>query len=106
NAEPATSTTAQTDAATSPADAGDGLPWLWIGLGLVAAALLVAWLVSRRKGEARERKPGYGFASAPGKPPAKPQAAVPAAAAAAAVPVPPRAREQEPEQEPEVAAAR
>ncbi|TYT25135.1 ferrous iron transporter B [Luteimonas viscosa] len=78
NAEPATGTSAQTGAGT-PADTGAGLPWLWIGLGLVAAALLAAWLVSRRKGEARERKPSYGFASAASKAPVKSETAVPVA---------------------------
>ncbi|WP_202844619.1 type IV pilus assembly protein FimV [Luteimonas saliphila] len=95
NAEPAATTT-QAESGTPPAQAGAGLPWLWIGMGLVAAALLVAWLVSRRKGQARERKPSYGFASAASKPPVKSETAVPVA-----VPAP----EPEPEPEPMVAAA-
>src|SRR5690606_7195483 len=44
-----------------------GLPWLWIGLGLLVAGLLAWWLRSRRKPVEAARKPAYGFASAPGQ---------------------------------------
>src|SRR5690606_41790087 len=42
-----------------------GLPWLWIGLGLLVAGLLAWWLRSRRKPVEPAREPAYGFASAP-----------------------------------------
>jgi len=73
NAQPAP-TLAQTQAETvqpAPApESGANLPWLWIGLGLLAAALLAWWLASRRKDAPRDRKPGYGFASSSSVPPA------------------------------------
>ena len=62
-----------------------GLPWLWIGLGLLVAGLLAWWLRSRRKPVEAARKPAYGFASAPGQ-------RVPGAAVSA-----PRAPDPEPQ---------
>jgi len=59
---------ADSNAATA-GDAGGGLPWLWIGLALVAAALVAAWLASRRARQAPARRPGQGFASAAGRAP-------------------------------------
>src|SRR5690606_15521545 len=58
-------------------------PWLWTGLVLVAAALLVAWLASRRSRAAPARRPGQGFAGANTRP-AAPSTATPAGAADAA----------------------
>lgn len=95
NQQPA-STLAQAEPAAQAQDAAT-LPWLWIGLGLLATALLAWWLSARRKGERGGRKPSYGFASAGAAPvaaskpstPAAAKAPAPAAAAApAAVPVP------------------
>ncbi|HRP73826.1 MAG TPA: FimV/HubP family polar landmark protein [Luteimonas sp.] len=90
NAQPA-STVAQADAPASP-PAESSLPWLWIGLGLLAAALLAWWLASRRKeGEEPARKVSYGFASSTvPSPKPKAEAAAPTEAA-------------EPEPQPEVA---
>lgn len=79
NARP---TTSVGDAAPGP-EASAGLPWLWIGLGLVAAALLVAWLVSRRR-PVPARKGGPSFASAPGNSPPRRAVIVPAAPASPA----------------------
>ncbi|MDH5834063.1 type IV pilus assembly protein FimV [Luteimonas kalidii] len=62
NARPAASV-AESGAAAPVTEAGGAVPWLWIGLGLVAAALLVAWLVSRRRATS-ERKSGPSFATA------------------------------------------
>ena len=78
-------TAAQADAGAA-AGAGDGLPWLWIGLGLVAAALLVAWLVSRRKGAAPARRQGHGFASTASRPAASSAAADAVAQASTSAP--------------------
>lgn len=74
---------AQQRLAESNAGAAGGLPWLWIGLVLVAAALLVAWLASRRSRAAPARRPGPGFAGANTRP-AAPSTATPAGAAEAA----------------------
>ncbi len=79
-------TAAEADAGAA-AGAGDGLPWLWIGLGLVAAALLVAWLVSRRKGAVPARRQGQGFASVASRPAASSAAADAVAQASASAPV-------------------
>ncbi|MDH5829451.1 FimV/HubP family polar landmark protein [Luteimonas sp. M1R5S18] len=79
NARP---TTSVGDAAPGP-EASAGLPWLWIGLGLVAAALLVAWLVSRRR-PTPARKGGPSFASAPGNSTPRRAVIVPAAPASPA----------------------
>lgn len=46
---------------------GGGLPWLWIGLALVAAALLAAWLLARRPSRPSGRGSVPGFASAAGR---------------------------------------
>jgi len=73
NAQPAP-TLAQADVAQPAPESGANLPWPWIGLGLLAAALLAWWLVSRRKDAPRDRKPGYGFASSASLQPAKPKA--------------------------------
>ncbi|TWT23829.1 ferrous iron transporter B [Luteimonas marina] len=77
-------TLAQADAAQpAPApESGANLPWLWIGLGLLAAALLAWWLASRRKEAPRDRKPGYGFASSGSAPPASSKVAADAAVGA------------------------
>src|SRR5690606_8387421 len=48
---------------------GGGLPWLWIGLALVAAALLAAWLLARRPSRPSGRGSVPGFASAAGRGP-------------------------------------
>lgn len=54
NAQPApgdaTTATTQADGAVPTAEqAGSGLPWIWIGAVLLAAGLLVAWRMARRK---------------------------------------------------------
>lgn len=82
NARPTTSVGDAASAAPGP-EASAGLPWLWIGLGLVAAALLVAWLVSRRR-PAPARKGGPSFASAPGNSTPRRAVIVPAAPASPA----------------------
>lgn len=72
------------------------LPWLWLGIGLVAAVLLAAWLLSRRPRPAPARKGVPGFAAAPAgarEPTVKPAGKAPVAPAPG--PVPP-----EPEPEP------
>ena len=71
-------------AAEAEVAAGGDVPWLWIGLGLLLAALLAWWLSSRRRSAEPARRQGYGFASAPGQPtPARP------APAPRAAPLPP-----------------
>src|SRR5690606_38935197 len=42
--------TATTLASTSPAPQAAQMPWLWIGLGVLALALLAWWMMSRRSG--------------------------------------------------------
>ncbi|WP_343225039.1 FimV/HubP family polar landmark protein [Luteimonas sp. MC1828] len=49
NAEPGTTTSTAVDgAAPAQPPQGGGMPWAWIGLGLLAAAV-IAWLLARRR---------------------------------------------------------
>ncbi len=67
NAQPVP-TLAQADAAP-PATADAGTPmWLWLGLGLLVAALVAWWLAARRKPSAN-RKPVFPPAAADAAPP-------------------------------------
>lgn len=72
--------------AQAPAATAGALPWAWIGLGLLAAALL-AWWLARRKAAVPARK-GYGFAT-PATPPARPATGPKPARAADPVSAPP-----------------
>lgn len=84
-----TETTA-TQATEAPvAESGGGLPWLWIGLGLLVV-LAVAWLLARRAPKATPR-PRFDSESLAAAAPRRESDAVPAASPAPAPPLQPAA---------------